>query len=381
MLQARALDRGSTGRTMAGRGDASPATTLPAPARHVLRAAAWLTTPLLPADYLALVNPLWSTRELRGRVERVEPETADAATLVIRPGRGWPGHRAGQYVGVGVEINGARHWRNYSVTSPATDSAGLFSITVQAVAGGRVSPQLVHHTPAGSMLSLRAAQGDFRLPDTLPDRVLFITAGSGITPVLGMLRTLAATTMPDVVLLHSARSAATSLFATELTELADRFPGLRVHPRHTATDGRLALADLARWCPDWQHRPAWACGPTAMLEDITTHWARAGLSGRLHVEHFRPPLWGVSAQGRHPVRFLRTGATADADAAAPLLAVGEEAGVMMPSGCRMGICFGCVVPLRSGRVRDLRTGDVHGEADELVQTCISAAAGPIEIDL
>ena len=78
----------------------------------------WLTTPLLPEDYLGFVNPLWSTRELRGRVEAVQAETADAASLVIRPGRGWAGHRAGQYARVGVEIDGVRHWRSYSLSSP-----------------------------------------------------------------------------------------------------------------------------------------------------------------------------------------------------------------------------------------------------------------------
>ena len=54
--------------------------------------------------------------------------------------------------------------------------------------------------------------------------------------------------------------------------------------------------------------------------------------------------------------------------------------MLLPSGCRMGICFGCVVPLLSGQVRDLRTGDVHGEPGDLVQTCVSAPAGDVSLD-
>src|SRR3712207_4064258 len=90
-----------------GHGEPDSQTTSTEPARRGTRLrdlAARLTTPLLPDDYLQLVNPLWSTRELRGRIERVVPQTDDAATLVVRPGWGWSfDHRAGQYIGIGVE--------------------------------------------------------------------------------------------------------------------------------------------------------------------------------------------------------------------------------------------------------------------------------------
>ena len=357
---------------------------LPFPARRLIRAATWLTTPLLPDDYLSLVNPLWSTRELRGRVETVRRETADAATLVIRPGWGWTGHRAGQYVGVGVEIDGVRHWRTYSLTSPARDRDRL-SITVKAIPNGRVSQQLVHRTRPGALLHLRAAQGEFVLPSPVPPRLLFVTAGSGITPVMGMLRTLAAGgEMPDVALLHSAPTPAGTIFGGELRDLAERFPTLRLHQRHTATAGRLKLDGLPGRCPDWHEREAWACGPDRMLDDAERHWQTAGVGDRLHVERFRPPARpaGIGgAGGANRVRFATTGREVDADAGTPLLTVGEDAGVVMPSGCRMGICFGCVAPLKYGQVRDLRTGQVHGDEGELIQTCVSAAATPIELEL
>src|SRR5512135_1941950 len=216
---------------------------LPFPARRLFGAATWLTTPVLPDDYLSLVNPLWSTRELRGRVEAVRRETADAATLVIRPGWGWTGHRAGQYVGVGVDIDGVRHWRTYSLTSPPPTSPlppgrrdDRLSVTVKAIPNRRVSQHLVHRTGPGALLRLWAAQGGFVLPNPVPSRLLFVTAGSGITPVIGMLRTLAARgDVPDVVLLHSAPTPATMIFGSELRRLAERFPTLRVHQRYTET--------------------------------------------------------------------------------------------------------------------------------------------------
>src|SRR5262249_48168275 len=151
--------------------------------RRLLHAARWLTTPLLPDDYLGLVNPLWSSRELRGRVEAVQPETADAASVVIRPGRGWAGHRAGQYVRVGVDIDGVRHWRPYSLSSPPNRADGCITITVTAVPQGRVSGHLVCRLTRGAILRLTPAEGRFVLPDPLPAGLLFVTAGSGITPV------------------------------------------------------------------------------------------------------------------------------------------------------------------------------------------------------
>ncbi|MEU7683569.1 2Fe-2S iron-sulfur cluster-binding protein [Streptomyces spectabilis] len=78
--------------------------------------------------------------------------------------------------------------------------------------------------------------------------------------------------------------------------------------------------------------------------------------------------------------FTRTGAESTVDATPPLLAVGESAGVAMPYGCRRGICFGCLTPLTYGRVRDLRTGEVHERTGQMIQTCVSAAAGPLALD-
>ncbi len=85
-----------------------------------------MTTPLLPDDYLHMINPLWTARELRGKIIEVIPETDDAATLVIKPGWGWSCHyQAGQYVGIGVQLGGNWHWRSYSISSaPTTPAAG-----------------------------------------------------------------------------------------------------------------------------------------------------------------------------------------------------------------------------------------------------------------
>ncbi|GCD39551.1 NADPH oxidoreductase [Streptomyces chrestomyceticus JCM 4735] len=368
---------------------------------RILSAAALLTTPLAPDDYLGLIDPLLSARHPAGRVVAVRPEGPGAATLVIRAGRGWAGHRAGQYLPVGVELDGVRHWRTYSLTSPPGGAGTALAITVKADRRGRVSPRLVHHTPPGTVLRLGPAQGEFVLPDPPPCRMLMVSAGSGITPVMGMLRTLAKRRPrrpgpPDVVLLHSAPTQREVLFRAELRDMAARLPWFRFHERHTRSQashafpagkapppGRLTPTDITGTCPDWRIRETWACGPPGLLAAIEEHWAAAGLTGRLHTERFapappRPPEPGARG-GR--VRFARSGVETESAPAVPLLVTGEQAGVPMPYGCRRGICFGCLVPLLHGRVRDLRTGEVHGEPGKLIQSCVNAAANPLALDI
>ncbi|MGY1740489.1 MULTISPECIES: ferredoxin reductase [unclassified Blastococcus] len=361
----------------------------PSPARprltalrdRVLKLAEFATTPLLPSDYLDLVDPLRSGAALRGRIEAVHRETRDAATIVIRPGRDWRPHVPGQYVRIGIDVDGVRQWRAYSITSVLGRADGCFTITVKAIPDGRVSNHLVHRTEPGTLVHLDQATGEFVLPRPCPDKALFVTAGSGITPVMGILRNLADDELTDVVLVHSAPTAEDVVFGAELRDLAAA-GRIRLVEQHTDTAGMLSAADVAALVPDLAERATWACGPVGMLEALEEHWAGAGLADRLYTERFRPTVIAADGEGG-TVSFTRNGATVDADAATPILDAAEQAGVLMPSGCRMGICFGCVLPLREGAVRDLRTGEVTTAVPGdgvLVQTCVSAAAGACAID-
>lgn len=336
-----------------------------------------VTTPLLPSDYLDLVSPLRAGADLRGRVEGVHPEAGGAATVVIRPGRGWRGHVAGQYVRIGVEVDGVRLWRSYSLTSPPDRRDGRITITVKAIPDGRVSNQLVHRTAPGTLVQLDQAAGDFVLPRARPAKVLYLTAGSGITPVMGMLRD---TGLDDVVMVHCTPRPQDVIFRDDLHDLvADG--RLRLIEVHTGTDGRLDLGRLGGLVPDWAERETWACGPGGLLDAVEEHWAEHGAPERLHTERFRPAVVLTGGGAGGTVTFSTTGKAVEADGTTPLLDVGEEAGVLMPSGCRMGICFGCVTPLTAGAVRDLRTGEITEAAPGvLVQTCVSAAAGSCDIE-
>jgi ferredoxin-NADP reductase len=310
----------------------------------------------------------------------VHPETRDSATVVIRPGRGWRDHTPGQYVRIGIDVDGVRQWRAYSITSVLGRADGCFTITVKAIPDGKVSNHIVRRAQPGTIVQLDQATGDFVLPEAPPVKALFVTAGSGITPVMGMLRNRAEDDACDVVLVHSAPTAGDVIFGAELREMA-RTGRIRLVEQHTDTDGLLSPADLAALVPDLGERRTWACGPVGMLEALEEHWAATGIGEQLHTERFRPRVL-VTGEGGS-VSFAKSGTTIEADGATPILDAAEEAGLLMPSGCRMGICYGCVLPLREGAVRDLRNGEITTAAPGdgvLVQTCISAAAGACDID-
>jgi stearoyl-CoA 9-desaturase NADPH oxidoreductase len=367
--------------------------------RRALRLIGSFTSPLSPDHYLEMLNPLWSTLELRGRVEGVHREGATAVTVTIRPGRGWEGHLPGQYVRLGVEVDGVHHWRAYSLTSDPRRADGRIAITPKLVPDGKVSPYLFRRLRPGTIVRLGGVEGTFVLPTPRPARLLLVSAGSGITPIASMLRGLARTReLDDIVHLHCARTSEEAIFRDELHELHNRRAGYRLHERLTAAHGRLTPAQLDDLCSDWRERDAYVCGPSGLLHMLGEHWRAEGDPARMHVERFQPLDWlgdgagsagadgGMAGDGGGcgsggSIDLCASNIRAHSDGRQPILVAGEQAGAKLPHGCRMGICHSCVGRLRSGRVRDLRTGRVHGTPGELLRTCVNAPEGPVEIEL
>ena len=348
---------------------------------RIMKFAERVTTPLVPTDYLDVIDPLRAGATLRGRIVAIHPETADAATLVIKPGRDWLAHVPGQYVRIGVDVDGVRQWRTYSLTSELNRPDGCFSITVKAIDGGTVSNHLVRQARIGTVLHLDQAAGGFTLGTPMPTKILFVTAGSGITPVMGMLRNIPADSVSDIVVVHCAPTSDDIIFGAELRALAAR-GRIRLVEIHTRSQGHLDVATLHTVVNDLAERHTWACGPSGLLEALETHWAANDISDQLHTERFRSTVITPGDGGL--VTFSTTGTTIDSTGAESLLDAGEAAGVLMPSGCRMGICFGCVAPLRHGAVRNLRNGEITTATSGdgvVIQTCISAAAGACDIEL
>jgi len=336
--------------------------------------------------YLEQLDPLLVTGERRAEVVTVERGTEDSVTLTLRPNRAWQGFRAGQFVQVAVEIDGARHRRCYSPASTEGRRREL-EITVKRHPEGLVSNFLADHAEPGMVLGLSPAEGDFQLLRPWPASILLIGGGSGITPLMAILRTLFAEDYDrPVTLLHYAPDPARAIYRAELERLAGQHPGFRLLRSYTRApgagelDGHFSPLHLPQSEPCFAEAETFACGPPALLDAVRGTWAN-GLEQRLHVESFVPPdLAPVGEPGEGTIRFATSGVEVP-NSGASLLEQAEDAGVPAAFGCRMGICHTCTRRKLAGTHRNLITGETSSEPDEEIQLCVSAALGDLTLAL
>lgn len=346
-----------------------------------------LTTPHGVDRYLEILKPSYSLSDARAEVLAVERRSADTVTLTARPNRSFTGFKAGQFVRVGVEINGVRETRCYSPAS-AEGTADRVELTVKAHPAGKVSNFLVERAQPGMFLELSAADGDFRLPEARPEKVLLISGGSGITPVLSMLRTLVSESHAgSIVFLHYTRGSDQHPYRDELERIARQSPNVTIAVAYTrepadelSLEGRFGPSHLAALAPGHEEYQTFACGPESLLDAVRERWAEDGNEQRLHLESFTPPKLVSAGASGGTIRFSDSGIEV-ADSGATLLEQAEAAGLNPEHGCRMGICKTCTCSVKTGLVRDVRTGDVLEITDGQIQLCVSAPAGDVELAL
>ncbi|MFI5778823.1 ferredoxin reductase [Nocardia sp. NPDC051570] len=340
-----------------------------------------LTSPHPLDRYLELVRPTLTLRDLRAEITDVRRSTPGSVTLTLRPNRQWAGHRAGQYVQIGVLINGVKHTRCYSPTDPQGRDRRL-RLTVRAHPDGLVSQHLYRHAQPGMVVDLAPAGGSFTLPEPRPDKILLISGGSGITPVLSMLQTLAAEGYPgEVVFLHYAKSPEQVPHRAELDAIAQRHNNFRIALYCPSQYGYFDFDQLERIAPWFADAQTFVCGPSSLMTAVRTVFEAEDLGDRVHSEEFTLTTMPVDpAEVSGATTFSASGVRAD-NSGTSLLEQAENSGLTPEYGCRMGICFSCTAVKRSGCTRDLRTGDLHNDPDQPIQLCISAAVGDVDIEI
>jgi stearoyl-CoA 9-desaturase NADPH oxidoreductase len=360
--------------------------------KRVLRRAVRLcdvaATPYGVDRYVELVRPSWSSTEVRAKVVQVARATPRSVTLTLRPNGNWTGFTAGQHTQLTVEIDGVRHTRCYSMASAATAQDGLIELSITAHPEGRVSRHLRQVAQKGQVVGLSPAQGSFTLPDAEPDHLLLISGGSGITPVMSMLRTRCALGWEKpVTFLHYALSEPDMLYRDELEELASAARHVRVvrvftdRPGTGDLDGFLTARHLDFAAPGWADAEAFVCGPPPLMETARALFAGNGRGEHVHTEAFTLTQFSVEAGAvAGSVRFGASEIRVQSDGA-PLLLQAEAAGLTPHSGCRMGICHTCTRRLSSGVVRDAVTGDLTNGPNVNIRICVSVPVGHVEIDL
>jgi ferredoxin-NADP reductase len=355
-------------------------------------------------------QPLWDGDEDGPLVcQQVQQVTHDVRTFVLRS-RG--GHRfrqlPGQYVTVSLEVGGATLSRCYTITSPPTRPNAL-SITVKRVPGGLVSNHLHELVRPGTELQVDGPFGNFSIAHHPAPKYLFLSAGSGVTPLMAMTRTIYDLGMStDVVFVHFARTPADIIFRAELEAIAARNPGVRL--LHVVEDegtegswhgarGRVNPALLSATVPDAAERETFVCGPGPFMAAAQAALVERGLPAtRYHEETFvfedlardLSPLGahhdGASSPGSevpgYEVTFRRSSRTITCRPDQFVLDAALEAGLTLPSSCGLGMCGTCKTTLLEGTVDMSHQGGIRQrEIDNgKVLICCSRPTSPLVID-
>ncbi|QUR65885.1 ferredoxin reductase [Mycobacterium spongiae] len=339
-----------------------------------------LTGPHGVDRYTELVTPTWTLGEARAKVVDVRRTTPRSVTLTLAPNAAFVSRntvKAGQYVNLTVEIDGRRHTRCYSPAN--AEGRSHLELTIGRHDGGLVSTHLNDHAYRGMVVGLAGVGGDFVLPARRPRRILFVSGGSGITPVMAMLRTLVAeghtqTRGAEIAFVHYAPSPAEACYRDELAAM----PRVRVLHGYTRSGdgdllGRFGAEHLAAAMssPD----VVFVCGPNSLVEAVREH------CDDVRSESFAPP---VSRSRANPTggRITFAGSGIDVvDDGRSLLEQAESAGLRPQHGCRMGICHTCTRRKTAGTVRNVITGAVSTQPDQDVQICVSVPVGDVDMAL
>jgi stearoyl-CoA 9-desaturase NADPH oxidoreductase len=330
-----------------------------------------LTGPHGVDRYAELVAPTWTLGEARAKVIAVRRDTPRSVTLTLEPNRAFTGFSAGQHVNLTVEVHGRRRTRCYSPAS--ADGAPFIELTIGLHDGGLVSTHLHRHARPGMVVGLDGVGGQFVLPRVRPRKILFVSGGNGITPVMSMLRTLRAERFDgEIAFIHYARSAVEACYRDELAAMSD----VRVLHGFTRSeqlgdlDGHFGTDHLEAAMPSPD--AVYVCGPPALVDAVRKK------CDNVNAESFVPQalVAPIETSGGR-IAFIDSGITVTDDGRS-LLEQAEAAGLTPASGCRMGICHTCTRRKTCGVVRNLTTGATSSADQEDVQICVSAPVGDIE---
>lgn len=330
---------------------------------------------------------------LKLAVVAIRPETHDIKTFVFKPERGALTYEAGQSMTLRLTIDGEPLFRTFSLAS-APDGETI-AMTIKAHAKGRATRWLHEHLSVGAIIEGRSPRGRFTVAGRQTESIALVSAGSGASPLMAMLRHLAETAPEtDIAWLHAARRRADLLFADELAALQRRMPNLRVamlvsrpEPGWFGFSGRLNRRLVSVALPDFGRREVFCCGPTGFMDEARLiHAAEGGRRELFHVEHFGAvaptaplPLLDDAPAGGFAIHF--DGKSFNARADETLLEAATRQNVVIPCGCASGMCGTCRVSLVAGEVAMRHEGGISGEeeAQGYILACSSRPRSDVTI--
>lgn len=351
-----------------------------------------LLAPLVnPAQYdfwAAQMGSIDGWQRCYARVTSIRQESENTRSITLRANRNWSGFEAGQHCNVIAEVGGRRIARSYSLSGVAGSGREL-QITVRQEPGGKMSGYLCKQLQIGDRLELEPAFGEMTLTNTGAQHVLLLAAGSGVTPMLSLVRTLSKQASDlqasdlRISLLYWERDEANFVAADELRTIASKHPhiDLRLLTTRDGGDGRLSSASLEHIKDLQSVGQAYACGPAGFVQTAAELCRAQNIP--LQFESFTPitaqPV--AEAVAEVEVYLKRSQQRLRVSNQQSLLEQLEAQGVSVASGCRQGICNSCSCERSTGQTRDVLSGEADAEPGQSIRLCISRATSDIELNL
>ncbi len=350
--------------------------------------------------------PAWKDNEPLECV-MVVPETPDAATFTFRaPSGAWFDYKPGQFVTLEIPVPGNTVHRTYTISSSPSRPLSI-SLTVKAQPTSIGTRWMLDHLRPGMKIKAFGPGGLFSFSHHPAKKYLFISAGSGITPVMSMTTWLWDTgQQPDICFVHAARRPSEILFRERLEHMANRTPGIQLHFAVEGLDefrawpgyrGRLNQIMLGLMAPDYLDREVFCCGPEPFMQAVRDMLNALGYDmNRYHQESFQAPAeTEAEAEAQiagdvvpdqaatAEITFSLSGKTAACAQTDTVLAVARANGLNIPSGCTFGLCGTCKVKKTAGEVHMVHNGGISDEdiEDGYILACCSNPMGAVTVEV
>jgi all-trans-retinol 13,14-reductase len=333
-----------------------------------------------------LAEPPAPARQFTARCIEVIATTRDSCALRFNVvDEGAPlAYAPGQFVTLALTINRQIVHRSYTLSSSPT-AGETFEITVKRVDGGLVSNWLCDQVTVGTQLEMNGPHGHFTCAPKPPPKLLLLSAGSGVTPMLAMARWVRDLGLPtDIAYFHTAKTADDLIFADEMMALARDHSGFVQHLALTRSrrkgfmHGRFSMRQLTAAVPDYQERSVFVCGPTGFMETVRQGLQASGFNmRRYHAESFGTTIHAAGGQ----VEFADSGQQVRASGQLSLLDLAGQVGVKVASSCRTGSCGDCKLKVLRGSVKCASQSALAPEAIDAgyVLSCVAFADGDVAL--
>jgi len=347
----------------------------------------------------------WDSHRQELEVVRILPETPDVKTFCFRTtDQSWFRYLPGQFITVELPIDGRRVRRTYTISSSPSRPLSL-TITVKAQPDSYASRWMHDHLKVGDRIKAYGPAGIFSFHNHLADKYLFLSAGSGITPMMSMTRWLYDFgVQSDITFIHCARAPSDIIFRAEMERMAGRTDDLRLawiveqaepYAAWTGYMGRLNQLQLELIAPDYMEREIFCCGPPPFMQAVRDILHLAGFDmERYQEESFQAPITDQSqtptfeddvvleAAEDAELVFAASGASVRCRQTDTVLSVAREAGIVVPSACQFGVCGTCRLRKLDGEVHMVHNGGISDDdiAEGYILACCSHPLGKVTLD-